>query len=129
LNLDLEFLRTQGIEVIISLLESPINLAEYRQAGFEAHHFPVDDFTAPEMDQIVEACTVIETALAQGKKVLVHCNAGIGRTGTLLAAFLVHRGGNPEEAVRRVRRERPLSLETSEQVEAVYHYHHLRGRS
>jgi atypical dual specificity phosphatase len=67
--------------------------------------------------------------LAEGKRVLVHCNAGIGRTGTLLACFLVHQGAKPDEAVRRVRSERPISLETQEQVDVVHQYYRARQKS
>ena len=123
---DLDFLRARGIGIIVSLLESTLNLSDYRQEGFEAYHFPVEDFTAPQLEQIEEACALIEEASGQGKKVLVHCNAGIGRTGTLLACFLVHRGVTPEEAIRSIRRERPYSLETAEQVGVVHRYHDIR---
>ena len=123
LDIDLLFLREKGIEVIVSLLETTINLAEYRAAGFDVHHFPVEDFTAPALEQVVESCGIIEVSLAEGRRVLVHCNAGIGRTGAILACSLVRRGDSPEEAVRRVRLLRPYSLETSTQVEIVHRYH------
>jgi atypical dual specificity phosphatase len=123
---DLAFLRDQGIQVIISLLETTLNLQDYLRESFEPHHFPVEDFTAPTIAQVTEACRTIEEALDQGKKVLVHCNAGIGRTGALLACFLVHRGVKPSEAVAEVRGKRPMSLETREQVDMVRRYHELR---
>ncbi|HEX9722905.1 MAG TPA: dual specificity protein phosphatase family protein [Vicinamibacteria bacterium] len=120
---DLVFLRNHGIDVIVSLLETTLNLTEYRAGRFEVHHFPVEDFTAPELEQIVESCAIIERSLSSGRKVLVHCNAGIGRTGAILACSLVRQGEIPEEAVRRVRHLRPYSLETSSQVEIVCEYH------
>ncbi len=126
LEADLFFLRSKDIRVIISLLETTLNLERYREAGFEAYHFPVEDFTAPELEQIAAACSVIDEASTQGEKVLVHCNAGIGRTGTLLACYLLHRGVTAEEAIHQVRRERPFSLETSEQVDMIYRYYRSR---
>jgi atypical dual specificity phosphatase len=123
---DLAFLRDQGIRVIISLLESTLNLEDYRREGFEAYHFPVDDFTAPTLEQVSEACAIIEEALSEGKKVLVHCNAGIGRTGAILACFLVHNGATPDEAVAEIRDQRPMSLETRDQVEMVHTYYRHR---
>jgi atypical dual specificity phosphatase len=124
---DLDFLHREEVRVIVSLLESTSNLVEYGQAGFEAHHFPVEDFTAPDLEQVAEACAIIENSLARGSRVLVHCNAGIGRTGAILACSLVHRGESAEEAVRRVRQRRPYSLETSSQVDVVYRYHRMLG--
>jgi atypical dual specificity phosphatase len=78
---------------------------------------------APTLDQIADACDIIENAIAGGGRVLVHCNAGIGRTGTILACFLAHQGVAPEAAVQRIRTERPLSLETKDQVIVVNQYY------
>jgi atypical dual specificity phosphatase len=123
---DLAFLRGEGIQVIISLLETTLNLQDYLREGFELHHFPVEDFTAPTIDQVTEACGIIEETLARGENVLVHCNAGIGRTGALLACFLVHRGMKPTDAVSEIRDKRPMSLETREQGDIVRRYFELR---
>lgn len=129
LERDLAFLREKGVDVIISLLESTLNLKEYVEAGFDTHHFPVEDFTAPTLDQTADACDIIETSIAGGGRVLVHCNAGIGRTGTLLACFLAHQGVEPEAAVRRIRTERPMSLETRDQIVIVARYYESRQGS
>jgi atypical dual specificity phosphatase len=117
------------VDVIISLLESTLNLEAYVEAGFDTHHFPVEDFTAPTLDQIADACDIIENALSRGGRVLVHCNAGIGRTGTILACFLAHQGVDPAAAVRRIRKERPLSLETRDQVIVVTKYFESRQKT
>lgn len=129
LQKDLAFLREQGVDVIISLLESTLNLEDYVEAGFDAYHFPVEDFTAPTLDQIADACDIIEQTIERGGRVLVHCNAGIGRTGTILACFLAHQGVGPRAAVQRIQTERPMSLETTDQVIIVTKYFESRQKT
>ena len=63
--------------------------------------------------------SVIERANRQKMGVAVHCTAGLGRTGTILAAFLVSQGLSAERALERIRKLRPGSVETSEQVQAI----------
>ena len=63
-----------------------------------------------------------------GRMVLVHCGAGLGRSGTVAAAFLVREGMEPGAAIERVRALRPFSVETEEQETAVEAYaRRLRG--
>jgi atypical dual specificity phosphatase len=55
----------------------------------------------------------IEAALAGGRRVAVHCGAGLGRTGTLVACYLTRRGVRPDDAIARLRALRPGSVETA----------------
>jgi atypical dual specificity phosphatase len=55
--------------------------------------------------------------------VAVHCGGGLGRTGTLLACYLVSAEGLPADAaIARVRAARPGSVETEDQEQAVRRY-------
>jgi len=63
---------------------------------------PVTDFTAPEPDQLLMAARFIDTAVAAGRRVLVHCRLGVGRSPTVVAAWLVFTGLAPAEAIRQV---------------------------
>lgn len=83
-------------------------------------HLPVQDFAAPSPEQIGRGVEVIVKAQAAGKAAAVHCEGGLGRTGTLLACYLVYRDGlGAQEAIERVRFLRPGSVETAAQVAAV----------
>jgi len=80
---------------------------------------PVADFTPPSHEQLRAGVAAIRESLAAGNRVAVHCGAGLGRTGTLLATYLVSEGVNAEAAISQVRQARPGSIETPAQEAAV----------
>ena len=52
----------------------------------------------------------------------MHCYGGCGRTGTMLALYLVHTGYSGEEALKKIRIVRPCSVETEEQEKLILNY-------
>jgi len=123
LDRDLEFLREQGIVLLVSLTEEPTDPAAVAAAGIELLHLPVADFTAPSQRQLDEFVSAAARSIANGGGVGVHCAGGKGRTGTFLAVFLVSRGMSAQEAIAEVRRLRPGSIETEDQERAVEQYY------
>ena len=59
--------------------------------------------------------------------VAVHCGAGLGRTGVVLACYFVHKGLTAQNAIGRVRRLRPGSIETDEQADAIAEFARQHG--
>lgn len=112
---DLNWLRQQGVEVLVSLTEEPLPRGWVNEAGLMVVNVPVPDMEAPTLRQLEHAVQTIAKANASGLAVAVHCDAGLGRTGTILAAYFVHQGLAPREAVAKVRQIRPGSIETVEQ--------------
>jgi atypical dual specificity phosphatase len=112
----------QGIKTLITLTEDALPVQWTSAVGLETVHIPVSDMGAPSLEQLNEAIQAIDESLATKKPVAVHCLGGIGRTGTVLAAYLVHRGLGAEEAIAEIRRLRQPSLETLAQEEAVRQY-------
>lgn len=81
---------------------------------------PVKDFAAPSAEQIERSLAAIFEARSTGEATAVHCGGGLGRTGTLLACYFVHAEGfSTQDAIERVRRIRPGSIETDAQIAAV----------
>jgi atypical dual specificity phosphatase len=80
------------------------------------------DYSTPTHEQIEKIVHFIEKRLQHNEPVVVHCRAGYGRTGTLLACYLVSRGMSASQAMAEVRRARPGSIEMRDQERAVHEY-------
>ena len=119
LRRDLESLKDQQIDVIVTLTVAPLQSALIEEFGFETRHIPIPDFQAPRMAQIEAFVRALRQAARKRQRVVVHCGVGRGRTGTMLACYFVSRGRSAEAALEEVRRLRPGSVETAEQEEAI----------
>ena len=91
-------------------------------AGLMGVHIPVPDMTAPSQRQLELGVETIARAKRSGMGVAVHCAAGKGRTGTILAGYFVAAGMTADRAIEHVRDLRPGSIETPEQEDAVRLY-------
>jgi atypical dual specificity phosphatase len=114
---DLMELRAKGIRHLVSLTDYAREFAPYcRKAGLRWTYFPIRDFQVPEDPaRFAELVDTLYGEIAAGQAVCVHCFAGIGRTGLVLACVVgIYYDIDGDAAVRRVRAARP-SLETDEQ--------------
>jgi len=88
----------------------------YIEDGYEVIHFPILDFSVPAKEELAPVVEKAVRLAGQGKNMVVHCHAGIGRAGLFLAAMAKKALGlSGEEAIRFVRSHVPFALETSEQ--------------
>jgi len=116
---DLVWLRDQGIELLLSLTEDPPRRDWINNAGLLSLHVPVEDMEAPTPEQLDTSLAGILRAHERGMGVAVHCAAGLGRTGVILACYFVSKQMTADNAITRVRRLRPGSIETERQEQAV----------
>lgn len=125
---DLFWLREQGIEILLSLTEERLRRDWVEEAGLLVFHEPLEDMEAPTQEQLNRSVSAIQRALEQKMAVAVHCGAGLGRTGVVLAAYFVTKGLSAQNAIARIRRLRAGSVETEEQAEAVELFARARRR-
>ena len=72
--------------------------------GIEYRRFPILDDTVPaDPRQMTEILDAIDAALAAGRKVYVHCQGGVGRTGMVVACWLQRQGRSPGESLRELK--------------------------
>ncbi|HOB54269.1 MAG TPA: NUDIX domain-containing protein [Acidobacteriota bacterium] len=112
----MDYIRS-GIEVVVSLRSWEPLEAAYTVLQLEFHHIPIDDFETPTGDDVRRFVDLVTRN--HNRKVLVHCKAGRGRSGTLAALYLKSRGMDGTEAMRLVRDVRPGAIETPEQEALV----------
>ncbi len=104
-----------GVEVDLIVTLEPSCPAE--RSGSRRVIFPVRDMEVEPVANVAGAIAAIAEALASGRRVYVHCYAGCGRTGTVVAGYLVlFKGMRPEEAVAAFEAARGCGPESEEQL-------------
>jgi atypical dual specificity phosphatase len=97
---ELRELQASGIGAIVSVLDDPSNLDVYDRVNIPFLWLPIQGGTPPSRDQIQELANFIDEQQLQGLAVAVHCTNGLRRTGTILAAYLIHIGSTYDSAIQ-----------------------------
>lgn len=113
---ELPELYSAGIRAIVSLLNIPADAVVFETSGFSFLCLPVADGGAPTTEQVTEFIRFVEEQRSLKRPLAVHCEAGLGRTGTMLAAYLISQGEAPEAAIRRIREVEKVAVETPRQI-------------
>lgn len=129
IDYDLKALRRVGVTTLVTLTETALDAAQLAPFGLKNIWEPIPDMAAPTLEQGVRICQKIEQALMQQEVVAVHCRAGLGRTGTALAAQLIWEGRPALEALETVRSIEPRWVQSPEQVAFLEAFEHTVTRN
>lgn len=120
---DIRSLREDGVDVLLSLLEShetdELGLIEEprlcREVGIDYVSFPIPDRGVPESTEDVKSLIrALADHLQNGKGVAIHCRAGIGRSAVIVGAVLLETGMALEDALQRLSRTRGFPVPETE---------------
>jgi atypical dual specificity phosphatase len=133
---DLDLLKNVGITALITLTEKDFPQEALARHGLTNLHLAIEDRKAPtaaEMDMLVMR---MRQMLESGEVLAVHCLAGLGRTGTILAAYLVkEKGLSAQSALNQIRRFNRQFVQSDDQEDFLMEYEVqneqtlLRGRA
>lgn len=101
---ELDSIKKQGIKGIMNLCLEIEELARFEQEqGFEVYYLPIMDEEFPDEKELEKALDWLDECIYLGKKVLIHCRHGIGRTGTVVFSYMLRKGLDKKSARKKMR--------------------------
>ena len=111
----------QGVKSIVTIREDPLDDDWVKDVNYL--HVSSNDMGVPEFADLTYAVDFIHRRITNSEPVMVHCLAGMGRTGTILACYLIkYQKMSANEATEKVRRERPGSIQSYPQEEIIFRF-------
>lgn len=115
---ELLWVKEQGVKSIVTMTENALPENWIKDMGYL--HVPTEDFFSPDIDQLEMAVDFIHEKITNNESIMVHCAAGKGRAGTVLACYLVkHHKYSAPKAIEKIRKERPGSIQSEPQELAI----------
>jgi protein-tyrosine phosphatase len=119
LERQIKSLKEQGVDFIVSLMQeeeqSSLGLGDEamicEKLGIGFLHFPIQDYGTPEfIDDFIFLVKNLTEKIKEQKKIVLHCQAGIGRASVLAASIMIHVGFNPDHVFEIISKHRKRNV-------------------
>ena len=90
---DIFTIQKLGINCVIDMRsESLFDESLFESIGIKYFNIPVDNYFAPELEQIDTAIEYIKSHITTDNNILIHCKEGVGRSSLIIIAYLITTG-------------------------------------
>ncbi|MCX8094693.1 MAG: dual specificity protein phosphatase family protein [Caldisericia bacterium] len=120
-----KFLKENNIKSIITLSEKKLPDLLIKKYKIRHLYLPVKDFDVPSLEQVKKFIYWINLMERWEVSTLIHCDAGIGRTGTFIAIYFLLKGYTPKESIELLKTKRNFGIENLKQESFIYELYEL----
>jgi len=118
---EIDWIKQEGVKSIVTIREEPLEDEWIKDVNYL--HVHSNDMGIPEFSDLVDSVDFIHQRITNDEPVMVHCLAGLGRTGTILACYLIkYEDMAADDAIEKVRRERHGSIQSFSQEEIIFRF-------
>jgi Dual specificity phosphatase, catalytic domain len=121
----------QSHQAVLSLIEPfehephfmgiPVQPADWSQAGLIFLNLPNPDLHAVKLEDVQSGVEWMHEQISRGKKVYVHCLAGVGRSATIVVCYLIkHCHYSPKDAIAYVKSKRRIAVNENSPAVAAF---------
>tara|TARA_B100000929_G_scaffold269576_1_gene239190 strand:+ start:154 stop:648 length:495 start_codon:yes stop_codon:yes gene_type:complete len=118
---EINWVKEQGVKSVVTIREEPLDDDWINDIKYL--HVHSNDMGVPEFNDLVSTIDYIHRRIEENEPVMIHCLAGLGRTGTLLACYLIkYENMSADDAIKKVREERHGSIQSFPQEEIIFRF-------
>ena len=118
---EVDWIKQEGVKSIVTIREEPLDDEWLDDVNYL--HVHSNDMGVPEFDDLVSSVDFIHERIGNNEPVMVHCLAGLGRTGTILACYLIkYDKMSSDDAIQKIRKERHGSIQSFSQEEMIFRF-------
>ena len=118
---EIKWLVDVGVKSIVTVREESLDDDWIKNINYL--HIHSNDMGVPEFEDLIKAVDFIHQRITNNEPVMVHCLAGLGRTGTILACYLIkYQKLSADDSIQKVRESRPGSIQSFPQEEIIFQF-------